>query len=153
MFWENVCWSGWCRRSSKKTCRKLFQAGADFIKYMITGAFYNDGGVPGQTIVTYEELRRAVEVAESKNSYVATHAHGTDAIKLAIAAGVRTIEHGSLIDDEGIELLKNTENSFMIPTIAIDKVPYDHPEQIPDYMWEKINTLTERSHECIKKSI
>ncbi len=136
----------------QKTCRKLFQAGADFIKYMITGAFYNDGGVPGQTIVTYEELRRAVEVAESKNSYVATHAHGTDAIKLAIAAGVRTIEHGSLIDDEGIELLKNTENSFMIPTIAIDKVPYDHPEQIPDYMWEKINTLTERSHECIKKA-
>ncbi|MEG0091964.1 MAG: amidohydrolase family protein, partial [Oscillospiraceae bacterium] len=63
-----------------------------------------------------------------------------------------TIEHCSLIDDEGIEMLKNSTTSFMVPTIAIDKVPYDEPETIPEYMWDKINTLTDISHACIKKA-
>lgn len=136
----------------QKTCRRLFQEGADFIKYMATGAFYNEGGVPGQTIVTLDELKTAVEVAASKNTYVAAHCHGTEAIKLVIKAGIRTIEHGSLIDDEGISLLKGNKNCYMVPTIAIDKVPYDDPSKIPDYMWDKINTLTEISHKCIKKA-
>lgn len=136
----------------QKVCRKLFQEGADFIKCMATGAFYNDGGVPGQTIVTEEELRTMVAVAASKDTYVACHCHGTEAIKLCIRCGVRTIEHASLIDDEGIEQLRNSRSSYMVPTIAIDKVPYDEPESIPAYMWEKIDTLTARSHACIKKA-
>ncbi|MEG0019303.1 MAG: amidohydrolase family protein [Oscillospiraceae bacterium] len=136
----------------QKVCRKLFQDGADFIKCMATGAFYNDGGVPGQTIVTEDEIKMMVEVAKSKDTYVATHCHGTEAIKLCIKCGVRTIEHCSLIDDEGIEMLKNSTTSFMVPTIAIDKVPYDEPETIPEYMWDKINTLTDISHACIKKA-
>lgn len=136
----------------QKTCRYLFQEGADFIKVMSTGAFYNDGGVPGQTIVTEEELKMMVSVAESKNTYVAAHCHGTDAIKLCIKAGVRTLEHCSLIDDEGIEMLKQTKNCYVVPTIAIDKVPYDEPETIPSHMWDKINSLTSLSHGCIKKA-
>ena len=135
----------------QKTCRKLFQEGSDFIKVMATGAFYNDGGVPGQTIVTEEELRMMVQVASSKDSYVAAHCHGTEAIKLCIRCGVRTIEHCSLVDDEGIEMLK-AGTSFMVPTIAIDKVPYDEPETIPEYMWPKVDALTELSHDCIKKA-
>ena len=136
----------------QKTCRKLFQAGGDFIKVMATGAFYNDGGVPGQTIVTEEELRMMVQVAASKDSYVAAHCHGTEAIKLCIKCGVRSIEHCSLIDDEGIEMLKESSESFMVPTIAIDKVPYDEPATIPEYMWPKIDSLTELSHNCLKKA-
>lgn len=136
----------------QKQCRKLFQEGANFIKCMATGAFYNDGGVPGQTIVTEDEVKMMVAVAASKDSYVAAHCHGTEAIKLCIKCGVRTIEHCSLVDDEGIEMLKKSTTSYMVPTIAIDKVPYDEPETIPDYMWEKINTLTDISHACIKKA-
>ena len=49
-------------------------------------------------------------------------------------------------------MLKDNKNCYMVPTIAIDKVPYDDPSQIPDYMWDKINTLTEISHKCIKKA-
>lgn len=136
----------------QKTCRRLFQEGADFIKVMSTGAFYNDGGVPGQTIVTEDELRMMVSVANSKNTYVAAHCHGTDAIKLCIKTGVRTLEHCSLIDDEGIEMLKQAKDCYMVPTIAIDKVPYDEPETIPSHMWDKINSLTSLSHSCIKKA-
>lgn len=136
----------------QKVCRKLFQDGADFIKCMATGAFYNDGGVPGQTLVTEEELEMMVAVAASKDTYVACHCHGTEAIKLCIKCGVRTIEHGSLIDDEGIALLQGNRASYMVPTIGIDKVPYDEPDTIPAYMWDKINTLTDRSHACVKKA-
>ena len=136
----------------QKVCRKLFQDGADFIKLMATGAFYNDGGVPGQTITTKEELDMMVSTAKSKDTYVAAHCHGTEAIKLCIKCGVRTIEHCSLIDDEGIDLLKNSTESFMVPTIGIDKVPYDEPETVPVYMWDKINSLTDLSHSCIKKA-
>lgn len=136
----------------QKTCRRLFQEGADFIKVMSTGAFYNEGGVPGQTIVSEEELRMMVQVARSKDSYVAAHCHGTEAIKLCIKCGVHSIEHCSLIDEEGIEMLKNSEDTFMVPTIAIDKVPYDEPETIPDYMWPKVDALTEISHTCIKNA-
>ncbi|MDD7401712.1 MAG: amidohydrolase family protein [Eubacteriales bacterium] len=135
-----------------RAVRKLFQKGSDFIKYMITGAFYNDGGVPGVTIVTPEELEMAVRLAKMRGSYVSTHAHGTEAIKLAIRSGVRTIEHGSLVDDEGIKMLLDTDESFIIPTIAVDKVPYDHPEQIPAHMWDKVDSLTKKSHECIRKA-
>jgi len=136
----------------RKTCRQLFQKGADFIKYTATGSFYNEGGVPGQTIVTMEELQTAVGIAESKNSYVSAHCHGTEAIKLAIKAGIRTIEHASFIDDEGLEMIKDSKTCYLVPTIAVDKIPYDYPELIPKHMWDKVNTLTEASHTCIKKA-
>ena len=98
-----------------KACRREFKNGADFIKYMASGAFFNAGGVPGQTIVKFDELRAAVEVAGSKNSYVAAHAHGADSIKLCIKAGVRTIEHASFIDDAGIEMLMHTKTVTSFP--------------------------------------
>jgi len=108
-----------------RACRGEFKNGADFIKYMASGAFLNKGGDPGQTIVTFDELRTAAEFAKSKNSYVAAHAHGADAVKLCIKAGVRTIEHASFIDDAGIEMLKQTKDCYIIPTIAIIKTLRD----------------------------
>jgi len=108
-----------------KACRNEFKNGADFIKYMASGAFLNEGGAPGQTIVSFDELCAAVELAASKNSYVAAHAHGADSIKLCIRAGVRTIEHATFIDDGGIEMLKGAKDCYIIPTIAIDKALCD----------------------------
>ncbi|ATW24812.1 metal-dependent hydrolase family protein [Candidatus Formimonas warabiya] len=137
---------------TQKACRKEFQKGADFIKIMGTGAFYNEGGVPGETIASFEELAMAVNVAKMKNSYVAAHCHGVEGIKLAIRAGVRTVEHASFIDEQGISLLKGNENCFMVPTMAIDMVTVDDPSLIPDHMWDKVDTLTEATRICTKNA-
>ena len=86
--------------------RHLFQNGADFIKLIATGAVLAIGTEPGQQELSDAQMRAAVEEAERHGSYAAAHAHGAEGIKAAIRAGVRSIEHASLIDDEGIRLAK-----------------------------------------------
>jgi imidazolonepropionase-like amidohydrolase len=84
----------------------LFDHGADFIKVIATGAVLTAGTEPGESEYTEAEIRAAVEEAARHHSFVAAHAHGAEGIKRAVRAGVRSIEHGSLIDDEGIALMK-----------------------------------------------
>ncbi|MBX9665507.1 amidohydrolase family protein [Novosphingobium sp.] len=84
----------------------LFQHGADSIKLIATGAVLASGTEAGQQELTEDEMRAAVEVAAARKSWVTAHAHGAAGIKAAIRAGVRAIEHASLIDDEGIALAK-----------------------------------------------
>lgn len=84
----------------------LFQHGADSIKLIATGAVFAIGTVAGQQELTEDEMRAAVAVATARGSWVTAHAHGAEGIKAAIRAGVRAIEHASLIDDEGIAMAK-----------------------------------------------
>lgn len=80
--------------------------GADFIKVIATGAVLAAGTEPGQSEYSEAEIHAAVEEAARRGTFVAAHAHGAEGIKRAVRAGVRSIEHGSLIDDEGIALMK-----------------------------------------------
>ncbi len=84
----------------------LFQHGADSIKLIATGAVLASGTEAGQQEMTEAEMRAAVDVAAARKSWVTAHAHGAGGIKAAIRAGVRAIEHASLIDDEGLALAK-----------------------------------------------
>ncbi len=84
----------------------LFQNGADSIKLIATGAVLAQGTEPGQQELTEDEMRAAVQVAAARGSWVTAHAHGAAGIKSAMRAGVKAIEHASLIDDEGIAMAK-----------------------------------------------
>ena len=86
--------------------RAILNGGADFIKILATGAVLTRGTKPGVSEYTEEQIRAAVEQAAEYGTFVAAHAHGAEGIKRAVRAGVRSIEHGSLIDDEGIALMK-----------------------------------------------
>lgn len=86
--------------------RRLFQGGANFLKLIATGAVLAAGTEPGAPELTEEEMHAAVAEAARNGSYATAHAHGAEGIKLAIRAGVRSIEHASLIDDEGIAMAK-----------------------------------------------
>jgi len=86
--------------------RAILSGGADFVKLIATGAVLTQGTKPGASEYTEEEIRAAVEQAAEYGTYVAAHAHGAEGIKRAVRAGVRSIEHGSLIDDEAIALMK-----------------------------------------------
>ena len=85
--------------------RELLAGGADFIKVIATGAVFTSGTTPSKPEYTEEEIRAAVEEAAKVGTFVAAHAHGAEGIKNAVRAGVRTIEHGSYLDDEGIQLM------------------------------------------------
>jgi len=84
----------------------LFQHGADSIKLIATGAVLAQGTEPGQQELSEEEMHAAVVVARGRGSWVTAHAHGAEGIKSAMRAGVKAIEHASLIDDEGIAMAK-----------------------------------------------
>jgi imidazolonepropionase-like amidohydrolase len=86
--------------------RMMFQRGADFVKLIATGAVLAAGTEPGAPELSEAEMHAAVLEAARNNSYATAHAHGAEGIKMAIRAGVRSIEHASLIDDEGIALAR-----------------------------------------------
>jgi imidazolonepropionase-like amidohydrolase len=89
----------------RERVRKILAGGADFIKVIATGAVLTEGTTPGAPEFSQDEIRAAVEEAALLDTHVAAHAHGAEGIKRAVRAGVRSIEHGSLMDDEAIELI------------------------------------------------
>jgi imidazolonepropionase-like amidohydrolase len=90
----------------RQKIRELAHRGADHIKVLSTGAVLTHGSNPKSIEFTPEELRAAVEEAANFGLRVEAHAHAADGIKNAIRAGVASVEHATLIDDEGIALAK-----------------------------------------------
>ena len=89
----------------RRAVRRVLHGGADFVKLIATGAVMAAGGVPGAPELTEEQIRAAVEEAALSGADVAAHAHGAEGIKRAVRGGVRSIEHGSLMDDEAIQMM------------------------------------------------
>jgi imidazolonepropionase-like amidohydrolase len=100
-----------------KAVRTNFKHGADFIKILATGAVFSRGIPPGAQQYSDEEIQAATAEAKRWGRWVAAHAHGADGIKAAIRAGVRTIDHGSYLDDEAVAMLKGTRATFYVPTL------------------------------------
>lgn len=84
----------------------FIEEGADFLKLIATGAVLAIGTEPGEPELSVEEMKAVVDTAAKRGVYVTAHAHGAQGIKNAITAGVRSIEHASLIDDEALKLAK-----------------------------------------------
>ncbi|WP_295364540.1 amidohydrolase family protein [Arenimonas sp.] len=91
---------------ARKRVREIRKHGAQVIKICATGGVFSRNTEPGQQQMREDEMRAVVEEAHQWGLKVAAHAHGTSGIKAAIRAGVDTIEHASLIDDEGIALAR-----------------------------------------------
>ena len=100
---EGVADGPWAARAK---VRETIKYGADVIKVCASGGVLSKGDQPGTPQYTLEELQAIAEEAHKLGRKVAAHAHGTQSIKDAIRAGIDSIEHSSLIDDEGIALAK-----------------------------------------------
>ncbi len=94
--------------------RENLKYGADWIKVLATGGVMSAGTDPRAAHYTEEELRAAVAAARERGKDVAAHAHGTEGIKRAVLAGVRSIEHASMLDDEAIRLIAE-RGTFIVP--------------------------------------
>jgi imidazolonepropionase-like amidohydrolase len=98
--------------------RTNLKNGADFIKILATGAVMSKGIPPGSQQYSDAELAVAVEEAGRWGRFVAAHAHGAEGIKAALRAGVRTVDHGSMLDEEGARLLKE-KGAYFAPTLYV----------------------------------
>ena len=101
-----------------RAARDQLDRGADMIKVMATGAMLSPETEDAQAAqLTEHEIRAAVEVAETAGGHVAAHAHARDGVRNAVAAGVRSIEHGTFADESTLELMA-VNGVFLVPTFS-----------------------------------
>jgi imidazolonepropionase-like amidohydrolase len=137
----------------RKVVRTNLKQGADFIKILGTGAVNSKGAPPGAQEYTEEEMHVAVEEAGRWGKHVAAHVHGTAGIKAAIRAGVHTIDHGSMMDDEAVELLRK-HGAYFVPTMYTSMVSPTNPN-LPESERERsreMKDVKERSFQLVLKS-
>ena len=99
-----------------KSTRKAIKLGGDWIKVAATGGVLTNTNTGTDQQMTDEELKAVVEAATAMGRKVAAHAHGAGGIKAALRAGVTTIEHGTMMDDEAVALFLET-GAYYVPTI------------------------------------
>ncbi len=102
----------------QKAARRMLRQGFDFIKVCATGGIASPADSPEYTEWTLEELKAMVYEASARGKAVMAHAEGTQGIKNAIRAGVWSVEHGSMLDDEAIQMFLDT-GTYLVPTLFV----------------------------------
>ncbi len=134
-----------------KAVRTNFKHGADHIKILATGAVLSKGIGPGQQQYSDEEIQAAVTEATRWGRMVAAHAHGTEGIKAAIRAGVRTVDHGSMLDAEAIAMLKGSQ-TYYVPTLYISQVIPNDP-RVPESEKERGRRMRDRKLQSFQDAL
>jgi len=102
---------------ARKAVRQRYKNGADLIKITATGGVLSVAKSGENPQFKEDEIRAIVETAADYDMHVAAHAHGAEGMKRAVRAGVRSIEHGTLMDEETMELMKE-RGTYYVPTIS-----------------------------------
>lgn len=105
---------------AKKAVRQRYKNGADCIKITATGGVLSVAKSGDNPQFTIEEVRAICETAKDYGMHVAAHAHGDEGMQRAIVGGVKTIEHGTYMSDETMELMKK-HDAYLVPTITAGK--------------------------------
>ena len=133
-----------------KAVRTQIKYGAKVIKVMATAGVLSFEESVGAQQLSDAELRAIVEEAARHGLRVAAHAHGTDGIKAAVNAGVASIEHGSLLDDEAIALMKS-KGTYLVPTAYLrDQIDLD---ALPGVTQRKARWLFPLAQKSLEKAI
>lgn len=104
----------------KREVRTLLAQGVDLIKVMTSGRTFRETSSPDAYALSLEDTKIAVQEAHNQNKKVSAHAHGKKGVKIALQAGCDSLEHGTILDDQDIEMmLKN--NIFLVPTLSYGK--------------------------------
>jgi imidazolonepropionase-like amidohydrolase len=138
----------------RKVVREILHGGADFIKVIATGAVLTEGTVPSAPEFSEAEIRAGVEEAALYETHVAAHAHGAEGIKRAVRAGARSIEHGSLMDDESIALMAE-QGTFLVADVWMGDWSIEQGERegwSPDVM-RKLRETTDVQREGFAKAV
>jgi imidazolonepropionase-like amidohydrolase len=135
-----------------KAVRTNLKNGADFIKILATGAVLSKGIPPGSQQYSDAEIQAAVTEARRWGRQVAAHAHGADGIKAAIRAGVRTVDHGSMLDDEAVAMLKGSTSTYYVPTLYTSDV-IDTSAQVPESEKERERQIRDAQYVGFRRAL
>lgn len=137
----------------RKVVREQIDAGAEVIKVIASGGVLTPGTSPDQAQLTLEELRSAVEEAATAGRKVAAHAHGASGMKNAIRAGVHSIEHATLMDEEAAGLFEK-HAVYMVPTLSALATTGACRRGcgIPDDALEKAKTMSKRHQASFRQA-
>lgn len=132
--------------------RYQIKHGAKFIKIHATAGVLSMEEAVGAQQLSNEEIKTIVDEASRHHIKVAAHAHGTKGIKAAINAGVYSIEHGSLLDDEGIRLMKE-KGVYLVPTTGLSNVVNEMVDKMHPVMAGKAKYVLPLAKENLRKAI
>jgi imidazolonepropionase-like amidohydrolase len=137
----------------RKVVQAQIAAGAQVIKVIASGGVLTPGTSPDQAQMTVEELQAAVAEAKRAGLKVAAHAHGASGMKNAVRAGVHSIEHATLMDDESAALM-NEHSVFMVPTLSAlaTTAACRRGCGIPDSALDKAKAMTKRHQASFKQA-
>jgi imidazolonepropionase-like amidohydrolase len=137
----------------RAAARDELRKGAHHIKIMASGGVSSPTDRIDSTQYSREEMRAAVEEAEAANRYVAAHAYTARAINRALEAGVRSIEHGNLLDDESLRLFLE-KDAFLVPTLVTYWALKEEGREfgLTDDMWAKVDSVLNSGLEAIARA-
>ena len=121
---------------ARKAVRQRYKDGSDVIKITATGGVLSMAKNGQNPQFNMDELKAIVETAKDYNMLTAAHAHGDAGARRAVLAGIKTIEHGTLISEETMKLMKE-HNTYLVPTISAGNAAYENAK-IPGYFPEII---------------
>jgi imidazolonepropionase-like amidohydrolase len=130
--------------------REEIKYGSDWIKLLVSGAFMTVGDSPADVHFSAAELEAAVDEARRRNVPVMAHAHATEAIKMSIRAGVRSIEHGTFIDEEAARMMVE-KGVYLVPTIYVGDYYIEHGSDSPEM--QKMVALSRKYHDDFYRRI
>jgi imidazolonepropionase-like amidohydrolase len=134
--------------------RENFKYGADLIKVCATGGVLSRNDDVDSPQLTQAELDAIIDEAHARKRKVAAHAHGAEGAKRAIRAGVDSIEHGSFLDDEALELMKQKGTWYVPTALALQGVVERADKgQLPPELARKARTAATRHRETLRKAI
>jgi imidazolonepropionase-like amidohydrolase len=138
----------------QKAIREEIKYGSDWIKLLVTGAFMSEGDDPKNVQFSDEEIIAAVEEAKRRGIPVMAHAHATEGINKAIKFGARSIEHGTFLNDESIDLFLEYD-VFLIPTVSVGEYGLEtwKDSKAQAKMYELTKKFREDSWKMYSKSI
>ena len=135
-----------------RAVREQLRRNARVIKVCASGGVLSEIDDPIHQQFTVGELRTVVEVAGLAERVVAAHCHGKPGIMAAVEAGVRTIEHGTYLDDEACDAMRET-GAILVPTRAIIEDILANLAAVPDYAAAKLTVLAGRHAESVSRAI
>lgn len=137
----------------RKVVQEQIEAGAEVIKVIASGGVLTPGTSPDQAQMTLEELRSAVDEAARAGRKVAAHAHGAAGMKNAIRAGVHSIEHATLMDEEAAGLMQS-HRVYMVPTLSAlaTTAACRRGCGIPDHALDKAKAMTKRHQTSFRQA-
>jgi len=137
----------------RKRVREVLRAGAEVVKVMVTGGVISANDSPEHPQFTREELRIIVEEASYRNLPVMAHAHGSSGVKNALNAGIKSIEHGTYLDEECIQLLLENDAWLVATQLAHwSNLELLEDGELPDFSQEDARKVAMNSHQNMKKA-